>query len=280
MKKFNKILFATVAMVAGMSALNQASAQEWTARTADEIREDLQFENNGVSSYTLQWGDTLSALSVATGVPVETLAKINSVENINVIETGTVFFFNEDNTVLSVEKDHEVKSFDVNSAEAVETPEDSKQVIEEKEAATSQEATTTTQEETTQAAPETTVEETTAAPTTVQETTVEETTQAATTTAQASSSPQLYSLSQFMFNGVVNWNGLKFTYYSQSVLPGGGLNIPGRHVNADGYVADADGYIVLASSQPLGTVIDTPFGYQGKVYDRGTSGNHYDVYIR
>ena len=83
-----------------------------------------------------------------------------------------------------------------------------------------------------------------------------------------------------MFSGVINWQGLKFTYYSQSVLPGGGLQIPGRHVNKDGYVSDGDGYIVLAGSAPKGTVYDTPFGYQGKIYDRGTFGNHLDVYIR
>ena len=96
----------------------------------------------------------------------------------------------------------------------------------------------------------------------------------------ASSSSATISLSQFMFDGVVYWGGYKFTYYSQSVLPGGGLSIPGRHINADGYVADGDGYIVLAGSAPLGTVYDTPFGYKGKIYDRGTYGNHLDVYIR
>ena len=94
------------------------------------------------------------------------------------------------------------------------------------------------------------------------------------------STERLYNLSDFMFSGVVYWSGYKFTYYSQSVLPGGGLSIPGRHVNADGYVSDGDGYIVLAGSAPLGTVYDTPFGYKGKIYDRGTSGNHLDVYIR
>ena len=94
------------------------------------------------------------------------------------------------------------------------------------------------------------------------------------------STEKLYDLQTFMFNGVINWQGLKFTYYSQSVLPGGGLEIPGRHVNKDGYVSDGDGYIVLAGSAPKGTVYDTPFGYQGKIYDRGTVGNHLDVYIR
>jgi len=96
----------------------------------------------------------------------------------------------------------------------------------------------------------------------------------------ASNSGVKISLSQFMFDGVVYSGGYKFTYYSQSVLPGGGLSIPGRHINADGFVSDGDGYIVLAGSAPLGTVYDTPFGYKGKIYDRGTYGNHLDVYVQ
>lgn len=87
-----------------------------------------------------------------------------------------------------------------------------------------------------------------------------------------------YTLGDLMFQGVINWEGLKFTYYSQSVLPGGGLSIPGRHVNAGGYVSDGDGYIVMAGSAPMGTVYNTPFGYPGKIYDRGTVGNHLDIY--
>jgi hypothetical protein len=96
----------------------------------------------------------------------------------------------------------------------------------------------------------------------------------------ASARTALYTLQEFMFSGAVNWSGYRFTYYSQQVLPGPGLQIPGRHVNEDGYVSDGDGYIVLAGSAPKGSVFDTPFGYQGKIYDRGTFGNHLDVYIR
>lgn len=90
----------------------------------------------------------------------------------------------------------------------------------------------------------------------------------------------IYTLDDFLFRGAINWGGYKFTYYSQQVLPGEGLAVPGRHVNAAGYVSDADGFIVLAGSAPKGTVYDTPFGYQGKIYDRGTVGTHLDVYIR
>lgn len=99
---------------------------------------------------------------------------------------------------------------------------------------------------------------------------------------QAGEAPRtaLYSLEQFLFSGVINWGGYRFTFYSQKVLPGSGLAIPGRHVNEAGYVSDTDGYIVLAGDAPKGTVFETPFGYQGKVYDRGTFGNHLDVYIQ
>ena len=81
----------------------------------------------------------------------------------------------------------------------------------------------------------------------------------------------------FLRDGVVYDGGNKYTYYSQSTLPGGGLNIPGRHTD-DGFVKDGDGYIVVANSSANGTVVNTPWG-PGKVYDKGTSGNHYDIYV-
>jgi len=80
--------------------------------------------------------------------------------------------------------------------------------------------------------------------------------------------------------GVLNWNGWRWTYYSQRVLPGGGLNIPGRHVDADGYVCDENEYICLASSTlAWGTVVDTPFGKPGRVYDSGCAADVLDVYV-
>lgn len=93
-----------------------------------------------------------------------------------------------------------------------------------------------------------------------------------------------YTLEQFIVLGRIEWGGYEWTYYSQRVLPGEGLNIPGRHVNAHGYVADKDGYIVLAAPSSWGNVkgniYDTPFGYKGKVYDVNSGGTSLDVYIR
>lgn len=80
--------------------------------------------------------------------------------------------------------------------------------------------------------------------------------------------------------GVVYYAGHRETYYSQRVLPGGGLKIPGRHVNAsDGTVRDADGYICVASSDlEMGTVVETSLG-TGKVYDSGCASGTIDIYV-
>ena len=81
--------------------------------------------------------------------------------------------------------------------------------------------------------------------------------------------------------GVYNnpYTGLKETWYSQRVLPGGGLKIPGRNVNDEGFVCDKDGYICVASSTyQKGTVIETSRG-MGKVYDSGCKPGILDLYV-
>ena len=88
-----------------------------------------------------------------------------------------------------------------------------------------------------------------------------------------------YDPYSFKSMGVINWGGYRWTYYSQRVLPGGGLRIPGRHVGPYGFVCDEDGYICLAStSVSYGTVVDTPFGMKGKVYDCGCAAGTMDCY--
>ena len=87
------------------------------------------------------------------------------------------------------------------------------------------------------------------------------------------------SPSEFQVQGVVYANGVKYTWYSEKVLPGGGLNIPGRHVDGNGYVCDGDGYICVASCDyPQGTVLDTPFG-PAKVYDVCPTSGIVDIYV-
>lgn len=91
-----------------------------------------------------------------------------------------------------------------------------------------------------------------------------------------------YSPDEFQNAGVISRGGYQWTYYSELILPGDGLNIPGRHTASDGYVCDGDGYVVLAadlSMLPRYSVVDTPFGYTGKVYDTGCAYGVLDVYV-
>lgn len=89
------------------------------------------------------------------------------------------------------------------------------------------------------------------------------------------------SSSDFQFNGVhSDSSGWSYTYYSENVLPGGGLDIPGRHVDDEGYVCDADGNICIASDDlEYGTVVSVPFGSgTAVVYDSGSGYGNLDIY--
>lgn len=78
--------------------------------------------------------------------------------------------------------------------------------------------------------------------------------------------------------GMNSYNGRTETWYSQRVLPGGGLDIPGRHVAEDGTIRDENEYIVVAASDlPYGTTVDTSLG-EGKVYDTGAPSGTTDIY--
>lgn len=90
----------------------------------------------------------------------------------------------------------------------------------------------------------------------------------------------LYSAFYFKRMGVINWDGWRWTWYSERVLPGDGLDIPGRHADSDGYICDGDDYMCLSSSVlSKGTIISTPFGKSGKVYDCGCANDTIDVYV-
>ena len=91
---------------------------------------------------------------------------------------------------------------------------------------------------------------------------------------------RVIALDDFRYAGVVNWNGWNWTYYLMSMFPGStSTPVEGRWVNDEGFVCDNEGYIILASADlaPY-TVVETPFGYMGKVYDTGCPHGTLDVY--
>lgn len=86
-----------------------------------------------------------------------------------------------------------------------------------------------------------------------------------------------YSPSDLMTMGVIYWGDWRFTWYSENVLPGGGLSIPGRWSDGN-FVRDCDNYICVASSDlSKGTVLETPWG-MAKVYDCGCASGTIDIY--
>ena len=90
----------------------------------------------------------------------------------------------------------------------------------------------------------------------------------------------VYSPTDFYYSGVIKWGGWTWTYYSEVYMPGTALPIPGRWTDENGYVCDENNYICLASSSlPKGTIVDTPFGKMGKVYDCGCLSYILDVYV-
>ena len=78
--------------------------------------------------------------------------------------------------------------------------------------------------------------------------------------------------------GVIYDGGYRYTWYSERVLPGGGLNIPGRHSDGN-FVRDENNYLCVASNDlSYGTVIETPWG-TAKVYDSGCASGTIDIYV-
>ena len=74
-----------------------ASEQDgvWVARTVAEVKADIQHIDN-LSHYTIKWGDTLSAISEATGLSVDSLVEINRIANRDLIFANNKLYFSEE----------------------------------------------------------------------------------------------------------------------------------------------------------------------------------------
>ena len=67
----------------------------WIARTVAEVKADIQNIDN-LSHYTIKWGDTLSAISGATGLSVDSLVEINRIANRDLIFVNNKLYFSEE----------------------------------------------------------------------------------------------------------------------------------------------------------------------------------------
>ena len=200
------ILASTVALSFAPVLATQAEELVWTARSVEQIQNDVT-KNENKTSYTIQYGDTLSTIAEALGVDVTVLANLNKISNIDLIFPETVL-------TTTVNEKEEVTEVEIQTPDAVQggegttatadlttnqvtvddqtvQVEDLTQPVEETEAVAettvSSEKTTTTTAETTEA----TTEVVTEAPT-VEEpttTTTEATTEATTETVAEVASP-------------------------------------------------------------------------------------------
>ena len=151
-------LFGYAGFIANSASANEV---EWTARTVEQVKQDVKKDDKGVQEYTIKWGDTLSVISEATGASLDSLVQVNEIQNANLIYPGTVLRFSADQKEVTVNNGSQEHSYRI---------QDNKEVKEVEKS----EATTSASNETAQATQAT------------------ETTQAAQTTQAASSSQNGY----------------------------------------------------------------------------------------
>lgn len=102
----------------------EASAATWTARSVEEIKQDIQEDENG-SNYMITWGDTLSAIAAATEISLDTLVEVNNISNADMIIVGNKISLSSDKSIVTVGEGEETRSYDVSHEEEiveVETP--------------------------------------------------------------------------------------------------------------------------------------------------------------
>ncbi|MEG3334833.1 LysM domain-containing protein [Streptococcus suis] len=81
----------------------QVLALEWTPRSVEQIITELT-NNEGQLTYTVKYGDTLSAIASAMNVDMDLLAKINQIADVNLIFPDTVLTtVDQNNQVTQVE---------------------------------------------------------------------------------------------------------------------------------------------------------------------------------
>jgi len=105
------ILASTVALSFAPVLATQAEELVWTARSVEQIQNDVT-KNENKTSYTIQYGDTLSTIAEALGVDVTVLANLNKISNIDLIFPETVL-------TTTVNKKEEVTEVEIQTPDTV-----------------------------------------------------------------------------------------------------------------------------------------------------------------
>ncbi|CYX03011.1 Peptidoglycan-binding LysM [Streptococcus suis] len=107
MKNNKKMLYTSSLALSlfstGMISTN-VLAIEWAPRTVSEISPEI-VQEEGKMTYTVQYGDTLSAIALAMNIDMDLLAKINQIADVNLIFPDTVLTttVDQNNQVTQVE---------------------------------------------------------------------------------------------------------------------------------------------------------------------------------
>ena len=139
-----KTVLATIAVaflgISGMTT-STVKADEWVARTTQEVKDEIIHNEEGVLEYTVKYGDTLSVIAEAMDVSLDALIRLNDIQNANLIYAGTMIKFSEDKQEVVVKTEEEEHTYKVaENTEVVEV----KVVEPTPQTATSQEVQTTT----------------------------------------------------------------------------------------------------------------------------------------
>lgn len=115
-----------------------AEASSWTPNSVEDIKaviDEQAADQDGTIKYEFQWGDTLWAISEATDISLNKLTQINNIQNADLIRVGGKIYLSNDGSVVSVEENNSVRSYDV-SEETVRETETPDEVSEESQAST------------------------------------------------------------------------------------------------------------------------------------------------
>ncbi|MDL2057220.1 LysM domain-containing protein [Limosilactobacillus reuteri] len=102
------VMIGSVATVeadnASGSPEEQADITNWIANTPEQISNNMAMQHINTNNlngtrYIIQWGDTLSGISAATGISVAKLCYDNNIQNANLIFAGDVLILNREGSI-------------------------------------------------------------------------------------------------------------------------------------------------------------------------------------